>query len=337
MKASTLNPVYTVYIVTDSKKYDVTPAVIFRERVESENEIAQRITLELHNVEVEGVRLSGLLQPVNRVFVYADDGTKNDEVFRGFLWERNYKSSVDEQTLKVTAFDHLIYLQESEDTFYFSDNQNTRSRVETICRKWNVKLNYQYLSIPHSKLPASGRLYDILTSDIMDEAKRRIGRRYAIISDKDTMYVKTAGSNELIYKFVLGENVISASSSWTMQGVVTKVIVVGKSEEDEDREKVESTKYRNTQKYGTLQKIEQLDEEAGLSAAEENARHILDESSSPKWEYEIVAPDIPWIRKGDAVFIDAGDIRDRRLIVKTIRRSGDRKTSKMTMTMVDPT
>lgn len=334
MKASFLNPVYTVYIVAGTKKYNVTPAVSYMERVEAENEIAQRVNLELNNVQVDGVWLSSLLQPVNRVFVYADDGTKKDEVFRGFLWERNYKSSAIEQRLKVTAFDNLIYLQESEDTFYFTARKSTEEIISTICKEWGIKLEYSYYNITNGKLPLSGKLYDILTADILDETERHVGYYYSIISDKDTMYIRTAGSNVDTYRFVVGENVTSTSSTWTMEGVVTQVIVLGKAGEDE-REPVQFVLASNAEKYGTLQKIYRRDEETARHEAIGEAQGILAEHDHPKWEYEIVAPDVPWIRKGDAIYVNAGDINDRRLIVNTVRRSYDLKNSKMTLTMID--
>lgn len=334
MKASNLNPSYTVYIISASKKYNVTPAVCSLERVESEGEIAQRVNLELHNILVDGIWLSSILQPVNRVFIYADDGTKKDEVFRGFLWDRNYKSSTDEHRLKVTAFDNLIYLQESEDTFYFTARKSTEEIISTICKEWGIKLEYSYYNITNGKLPVSGKLYDILTTDILDETERQVGFYYSIISDKDTMIVRTAGSNVDTYKFVVGENISSTSSSWTMDGVITQIIIVGKADEDE-REPIELTESRNTEKYGTLQKIERRDEETELYEALGHAQTTLSEHSHPKWEYEIVAPDVPWIRKGDAIYVNAGDIKDRRLIVNAVRRSYDLKNSKMTLTLID--
>lgn len=334
MKATNLNPTYTVYIVSGTKKYNVTPAVSSMERVEAKGEIAQRVNLELHNVLVDGVWLSSILQPVNRVFVYADDGSKQDEVFRGFLWDRNYKSSTDAHRLKVTAFDNLIYLQESEDTFYFPPRKSTEEIISEICKEWGIKLEYTYYNVTNGKMPVTGKLYDILTTDILDETERQVGYYYSIISDKDTMIVRTAGSNVDTYKFVVGENVSSTSSTWTMEGVVTQVVVVGKADEDE-REPVELTQSRNTEKYGTLQKIHHRDEDTAYHEALGEAITTLIGNSNPKWEYEIIAPDVPWIRKGDAVFIDAGDITDRRLIVDTVRRTYDLKQSTMTLTLID--
>lgn len=329
-----MNPTYTAYIVSGSKKYDITPAIIAIDRIDAEGQIAQRVNLQLRNVMVEGSMLSSILQPVNRLFVYADDGTKNDEVFRGFLWDRTYKSSIREQSLKVTAYDHLIYLQESEDTFYFSHGKTTEEIVSSICEQWGIKLDYSYQNIVNGKMPLTGSLYDILTADVLDETRIRTGYHYSVISEKDTMLVRTAGTNEVTYKFEEKNNVSSATSSWTMEGVVTQIVLIGKADDD-DREKVEMVESRNVEKYGTLQKISRKDQDTNIWDAHAELRVSLMENSDPKHEYEITGPDIPWIRKGDGVYVDAGDINEKKLIVTAVNRSCDTKNANMTLTMVD--
>lgn len=330
----TLTPTYTVYIISDGKKYDVTPAIESLNRIDAEGQIAQRVNLQLTNAQVNGAHLSSILQPLNRVFIYANDGARQEEVFRGFLWDKNYKSSLTDHRLKVTAYDHLIYLQESEDVFFFSTGKSTEEIISHICQKWNIKLDYSYHNIVNGKLALSGRLYDMLTTDILDITKRQIGDYYSLISKKDTMIVRLAGDNTETYKFIAGENITSTTSYWTMEGVITQIVLVGKAD-DEGREPIDYVESRNAQKYGTLQKIQRRDENMDIWTAHAQVRLALMEHSEPTWEYEITAPDIPWIRKGDGMYIDAGDIVGRRLIVKAANRTSDNKTSKMTLTLVD--
>lgn len=329
-----MNPTYTVYIISGTKKYNVTPALVSLARIDAEGQIAQRVKIQLRNVQVDGIHLSSLLQPVNRVFIYADDGTQQDEVFRGFLWDRTYKSSISDHDLIVTAYDHLIYLQESEDTFYFSSGKSTEDVITSICRDWGIKLEYSYTNIANGKLPLTGKLYDILTTDILDVTKKQTGVPYALISEKDTMIVRTVGSNKKTYMFKAGKNVRSATSSWTMEGIITQVVVIGNANDDE-RTPVELVESLNVKKYGTLQKIQRKDKDLDIWSAHAEARYTLKDHSEPKWEYVLVCPDVPWIRKGDGVFVDAGDINERRLIVTAVNRTSDTKNAEMTLTMVD--
>lgn len=332
MNASLTTPLYTVYAISGNKRFNLTNALVLLDRSEAEGQIAQQVDLVLTNVMVDGSWLSGILQARNRVYVYANDGSKNEEVFRGFLWARNYKSSLSDHELKYTCYDNLIYFQESEDSLYFSSGKSTKDIMASICTKWGIQLRYSYRSITHAKMPLRGKLADIFTDDILDPVKKRTGKKYVIQGDRDAVFVKPVGANKTIYQFLAGKNVIQTTSGWTMEGVITKVIIVGKADDD-DREPIEATVSGKTSEYGTLQKIQKRDEDTSLADAKLEAKTTIDEHGTPKWEFEITAPDIPWIRKGDKVYVDAGDIVERHLIVTAANRTSDNKTSKMTLTL----
>lgn len=334
MAASKQKPVYSVYIISGGTKYNLTPALTSIDRADPKGQIAQKVNLQFANVEVQGSHISSILQPRSRVFVYADDGSKDGEVFRGYLWTRNYKSSLDERDLKYTCYDNLIYLQESEESLYFSSGQSSKAIVSSICSKWGINLSYSYESITHGKLPLRGNLYDILTEDILAPVRKRTKKKFVVLSDQDTMYVKPTGANTTIYQFLAGKNVTSTTSGWTMDGMITKVVIVGMANDD-GKEPIEATVSGDTSQYGTLQKIQDRDEDTTLSDAKLEAQYTIDENGTPKWEYEIVAPDVPWIRKGDKVYVHAGDIVQRNLIVASVDRKADNKRSQMTLTLED--
>ena len=335
MATSEINVSYSVYIISGSTKYNVTPVLDTLDRVDAEGQIAQQVILYIRNMQVNGSWFSDIFQARDRVFVYADDGSKEDEVFRGYLWGNSYSTSNDERILRLTAYDNLIYLQESEDSLYFSSGKSTKDVVSSICSKWGIPLSYSYSSITHSKLPLRGRLYDLLTSDILDLTKKRTGKKYVVLSDKDTMHVKPEGSNTTIYQFQAKKNVTKTSSGWTMNGVITQVVIVGKADED-DREPIEATVKGDTSKYGTLQKIQDRDDDTSLEDAKKDAQATIDEHGKPKGEHEIIGPDIPWIRKGDKVYSNAGDLGNRYLIVTSVDRTYTIKKCKMTLTLTDP-
>lgn len=333
MAATEQKPEYTVYIVSGSTKYNVTPAVMSQDRAEPDGQIAQRVTLQLANVKVGNELLSSLLKARDRVFIYANDGTKEDEVFRGYLWTRLRTDSLSNNELGYTCYDNLIYFQESEDSLYFSSGKSTKDIMSNICSKWGIKLQYAYESITHTKMPLRGSLADIFTADILDLVKKRTGKKYVIRSEKDTMVVQTVGSNTTIYHFIAGKNVTKTSSGWTMDGVITQVIVTGKADKN-DREPIEATVSGKTGEYGTLQKIQRRSEGTSLADAKIEAKNTINENGEPKWEYEITAPDIPWIRKGDKIYVSAGENVGYR-IIKEIDRTIDHKSREMTLTLED--
>lgn len=334
MTATKQNPTYTVYIVSGDTKYDVTPALVALDRTEKQGQMAQSLTIQLMNVRVGNDWLTSLINVRDRVLVYANDGERNEEVYRGYIWTRPYKSSSTDRALQLRCYDNLIYLQESQESLFYASGKSTKDVCASICEKWGVNLVYGYESITHSKLVLRGALSDIFTEDILDLVKKRTGKKYTILSDKDTMHIKTVGSNATVYHFIAGQNVIEASSECTMDGMITKVVILGKSDSDE-REPVEATVSGNTSKYGTLQKIVSRSENTSLADTKKEAQEEIDEKGTPKWEYKIVATDVPWIRKGDKVYVSAGDIVGY-LIVTGIDRTIDNRKKEMTMTLEKP-
>lgn len=334
MNASKENPVYSVYVVSGSTKYNVTDALESLDWDEPEKQIAAKATISLMNVKAGSNWLSTIIKPRDRVFIYANDGSKNEEVFRGYVWTRPYDRTVTDRTLQLMCYDNLIYFQESEESEYFSSGNSTKTVVSSICNKWGVQLSYNYESITHSKLVLRGTLADIFTSDILDLVKDRTGKKYVIRSVQDVMQVNTVGSNTTVYNIKTQENAISTKSIVTMDGMITRVKILGKADDD-DRKPVEATVNGNTSKYGTLQKLIDRDTNTSLADAKKEAQTIINLNGTPKYEYNIQAPDVPWIRKGDVVNVWAGDISNKKLIVKGISRTITRTEKKMDLTLED--
>jgi hypothetical protein len=118
-----------------------------------------------------------------------------------------------------------------------------------------------------------------------------------------------------------------------MSGMVTKVVILGKAD-DNDRRPVEATLTGKTSEYGTLQKIINRNENTSLADAKKEGNSILKEDGEPKWERRVEGPDIPWIRKGDKVYVSAGSLVGY-YIVKGIERDLSNKEKRMTLTMED--
>ena len=334
MKASVAHPQYTVYVISGNTKYDLTPAVNSIEFSDQEKQFSHRVYITLLNTQVNGTWLTGILSVCDRVYIYADDGTKNGEVFRGFIWSRPYKSSMETRSLTLTCYDNLIYFQESDESTFFQSGKTTKDVCTAICDSWGVKLNYTYESITHSKLALRGNLSDIFTTDILDLVKDRTGKKYVILSVEDVIQIRGVGTNSTIYSFIAGQNCIMTQSDETMDGVRTKVVILGKAD-DNDREPIEATVKGNTSKYGTIQKTINRDENTSLADAKQEAQSIIDKDGTPKYSYELKATDIPWIRKGDKVEVDAGDLSGY-YIVTGIMRTIDPKNKDMTLTLEKP-
>ena len=335
MKASKDDPIYTTYLISGGVKYHLSPAVAELELSDQKKELAKRATVTLVNTPVSGRWLSSLVKVRDRIFIYADDGERNEEVFRGWVWTRSYKSALKDRELTLKCYDNLVYFQESEESAYFSPGKATKDVLSTLCAKWGVKLDYTYASITHAKLVLRGKLSDIFTEDILDPVQDRTGKKYVILSEQDAMVVKETGTNSTVYAIKAGENAISTRTKCTMDDLVTKVVILGKAN-DNERRPVEATVSGDTGAYGTLQKLINRSTNTTLADAKKEAQSLLAENGNPTWEYDVKAVDIPWIRKGDKVLINAGDIANATLIVAGVERSISIKGKEMTLTLERP-
>ena len=335
MGASLNNPIYEVYIIIGNKKYNLTPAVTEIDMNDVEKQLSQSVSITVANVTVEGKTLNSILKVRQRVFIYADDGAKKDEVFRGWIWTRFLQATTDAEEIQLKCYDNLIYLQESEDSLYFASGKKTQDVMKTICKNWGISLNYSYSSITHSKLVLRGTLSDLFMSDILDLVRDKTGKRYVITSAKDVMYIKEQGQNTKIYDIKAGNNASGTRSEQTMDGMVTKVVILGKAD-DNDKKPVMATVTGDTSTYGTLQKLQDKKEDTSLADAKKEAQNTVKWKGLPAWEYEVKSVDIPWIRKGDLVNVKASGINGQ-FIVSGIDRNISNKAKEMVLTLRNKT
>ena len=331
MTASKENPAYTAYVVVGNTKYDISSATASIDISDGEKQVAKQVTIDLMNVKSGDQWLSTLIKPRSRLFLYANDGEKNEEVFRGFVWSIGSRWGTEDRDLRMRCYDNLIYFQESEESAYFSAGKSTKDVLESICSKWGVTLEYSYESITHSKLALRGTLTDIIMEDLLEPVRERTGTKYVLVSEKDVIKVRSYGQNTTVYKIEGSQNAISGSVTQDMDGMVTQVVILGKADDD-DRVPVEATVSGDTGTYGTLQKLMSRDENTTLAAAKEEAQTIINEKGKPGEVYEIEAPDIPWIRKGDKVSLNVGTISGK-FIAIAIDRTIENQQKKMTMTL----
>ena len=283
---------------------------------EPQNEIAQRCIVRLANTEVDGHLLSEMIAPLNMVFISANDGDRDEEVFRGFVWTDTYTNN-SEKTIQITAYDNLIYLMSSEDSRYYPTGSSSEWIITDICSAWGIDLIYTYDSITHKKLPMSGTIADMILS-VLEKVRLNTRKKYVVRSAVNVMYIKNVGENAMIYDIVRGYNAIQTSSTTTLKGTITSVGVLGERNDD-GYTPIDATYDGDTETWGTLRKLinsstyddsneKKSETDRTFESAEAEAQSILDEHGQPKVTFNVEGTDIPWIRKGDNVRVVAGDM-----------------------------
>ena len=338
MQASANNPIYTVYVLSNGTKYNITPAVESIDTSDQRRQFSNYVNITVANTTINGTQAASFFKVRDTLFIYANDGDREDEVFRGFIWTIQSKANLSEESFSIKAYDFLIYLQETECNEFYEDGGRTELIIRDICKNWGLdnRLKWQYSSKIHDQLVLRGTLSEEIQS-ILDEKSDSNGQEYVMLCDKGYLIIRFIGHNQTVYTLRAGDIITEASSECTMDGMTTKVVILGKAKNDE-KATVEATQTGDIEKYGTLQKNITLSDDKTLINAKGEATALLRKYGKPQWEYEITARDIPWIRKGDKINISAANITGA-FFVEGIDRTitNKRKEMSLTLTKYDPT
>lgn len=318
---------YRLMVITEkNKQYDITGYIQNLGWEENENEIAARISFTARNDKTSKGRLSSLVKPGCLVGVFAKVGKKDREVARGYVENWNQQLQNRGNNLKCTCYDILYNLQKSQDNKYFASGTGTKSIITGIFKEWQIPTTtYSGPNVAHGKLKYNNSYISDMLLDVLDDAHKKGAGRYIVRMDKGYADVVEKGSNGTVYVFK-ADITESVGASINTSGLITRVKVVGKADDD-GKSSVEATLNGKTE-YGVRQRIYTRGSDESLENAKSSAQEILKEDGEIKREISLQAPDVPFIRRGDLVYIFAG-VKEAYYFVKSIRH--DCETSSMTM------
>ena len=311
--------VYTVKAFLPSGKIvDITSILTNLSWSESEGELAQKATLTMANTITSMGYVNEFLKLCVHIYIYANE----EEIMRGIVWDFDYSSSLQKE-INITVYDKMIYAQKSKDNSYYSAGLSTNRIVADICKKWGIPLKYWWSNHTHPKTLYKNQAVSEHIISTLDEAAKKLGKTYVAAMSEDVLYIFKKGTNPDVYVFKATENTTSTTSRITMDDLVTKVIVTGK-EDKENRAPIVSVKTGNTE-YGILQEIVSMSDNDKLADAQKEAQEILNERGKPKEDMSISSVDVPFIRKGHKIRVDAGSLSDY-FFVKSITHQANAKT-----------
>jgi len=287
-------------LLPSGKRIDLSSLLADLSWEENAGELAQRAIITMANTKTKDGYVNNLLSLCVNVFIYANGA----EVMRGIVWESDFQSGKKDM-ITITIYDKMIYLQNSEENSYFAAGGSTENIISTICKRWGIDLSYTWKSFTHPKVIYSGQSISEEIIQTLDEAARKLGKTYVASMDKDVLNVSTKGMNAAVYIFD-AKTAISAQNKMTLDGLVTQVVVVG-TEDDLGRTPIISTLQGKTE-FGILQKIVSASSNDKIADAKAEAQKILDDKGKPDDQITVEAPDVPTIRKGHKIKVNAGNL-----------------------------
>ena len=263
-------------------------------------ELSQRASITLANTKTEIGYLSDAMKLLTKIFIYANQ----QEVFQGVIWEWEYTSALKKE-LSFVAYNEIIKATQNKDFCYYTAGKSTQTIVSDICKKWGFDLKYEWESHTHPLVRYDNINVSEQILNTLDEAKRKLGKKYAIYMEQNTLHIKGYGKNKDVYYFH-GNNIMSTNNKLSLSQLVTTVYIIGK-EVKEGRPSVEHSELGET-KYGAMQEYLVRGGDFSLAEAKAAAKTILSERGKPKETISIAAPDLPLLKKGDKVNIVAGNL-----------------------------
>lgn len=321
---------YTVYLITESGvQYNLDKAVTSLAWEEQEGQLAQKATLTIAaECEVDGESIRAILKLNRTVRIFGNWGAGNQKLFEGFLWEWNYQHG-QQKNLSITAYDPMIRLQQSKDHKYFSAGMNTKAIIGSICGDLGVSVDYKWAhTITHEKKVFQANAISDMITELLEEVKKQKDSPYIALYRDGKLEINAYGTNTDMYKFG-GTETISTTDKLSMNNLVTRVKVLGKADDD-GRSSVDAVIDGNLD-FGILQEIVTRDSDKDLGTAKAEAQTILSERGKPEESIMVTAPDLPFMRKGDAVEMAAGNLSG---IFYVLGVSHNATTRQMTMTLM---
>ena len=244
-------------------------------------------------------------------------------------------NSVEESSqndLKCTCYDELYKLQKSQDNRYYPSGTGTKSAIEEIFNDWEIlQGDYKGPNASHGKTVCNNKYLSDIILEFLDDAVKKGEKKCMIQAAKGYTSVIPWGSNKTVYVFCV-ENTQSFSKNISTENLITRVKVVGQADK-QGKHSVEAT-LNGAVQYGIRQRIYTRGKEETLSDANLAAQKILEDEGKIEKKMAVQAPDVPFIRKGDLVYI-ISSITSSYYYVKSIQHNAESYNMSMDLEYVE--
>lgn len=299
---------------------------------ENEKEISMRLSFTVRNHETAKGYLSSLIKPGCLIGIFATDGVISEEVARGYVENWNQVEKNSENSLKCTCYDELYKLQKSQDNRYYPSGTGTKSAIQGIFNDWEIlQGDYKGPNASHGKTVCNNKYLSDIILEFLDDAAKKGEKKCIIQAAKGYTSVIPWGSNETVYVFRV-ENTQSFSKNISTENLITRVKVVGQADK-EGKHSVEATLNGEIQ-YGVRQRIYTRGKDETLSDANLAAQKIIEDEGKIEKKMAVQAPDVPFIRKGDLVYI-ISSITSSYYYVKSIQHNAESYNMSMDLEYVE--
>lgn len=190
--------------------------------------------------------------------------------FEGVIWD--ISTNKQSRKINITAKERTVYLEESEDEYYWSEGQTALQRMMVIASDWGIPVGYvDDTQKGLAKALRKENLYGMIKKDLKETAQKG-GSLYRVRMDEKLELIEL-GTNENIP--ILDSIIDEIEYKNSLDGTVTQVKVLGKKEKEETKSPIIGTFKQGTDDYGTIQKIVQDEKVDDYAKASDKANTLF--------------------------------------------------------------
>lgn len=295
--------IYREYaLLPDGKRLNITGAVTAAGWSEGEGEISKRLSMTVANTAFGGKPLSSTIVPNTIVIITADAGGGEKEVARGYVTEWGPTRSSGGKSLTLAAYDELFNLQQSQDDRYLPAGTGTKSAITAVFNDWGIPVGeYKGPDAVHAKTLFKAQYLSDIILALLDDAEKHGSDHYVIGAEAGKAFVRPLGDNKDIYHLSEDTNTTTTSDKISTASLVTRVKVMGL--ENKDGKAAPEAIVDGLTEYGIRQRIYNRSADDTLDTAKAAAQAIIDDQGKPDRSSTVVAPDVPFLHKGDKVHL----------------------------------
>ncbi len=265
---------------------------------EAKGQLSMKATFTARNDKTGDKFLSDIVKPGMVFIVLATLGGETREVFRGKIEVWNPVSNGDNDTLKCTAYDDLFPLQKSQDNYTVKKNTRAGKALRKFFKEWDLTIGrYEGPTVKLKKMIFQSKTVADIANGILQKAYDMGDDKCFMRAEDGVIDILPYCDNYDIYFF--GEDIASEiDERQSTENLVTRVKIM-----DKENKKMKA-KVDGLTEYGIRQKMKVMQQDEKLQDAKTEAQQIIDEQGKPERSITVKSPDLPFLRKGDAVYID---------------------------------
>lgn len=316
----------------NGEAFDIDDALENLSWEEYDSQLAVRFTASLKNAKAEnGKRAMHLCSNGVRIRMKAGIGDDKRNCFEGIIFRNHTANDRGIGRHEFIAYDPLYPLIQSDDDRYYPAGKTATDIIEDICRDYSVPHDLSHGPTEKlSKKAFKGRRVAEMCAAALHETRKKGGGSWMLQAEEGKAVLNEHGKNKDVYYFATDE-IQMQDVDRSIEDLITVVKIVGRSK---DGTRILATARAGdlVRDYGTIQRLVDRSSYNKPAGAEKAAKQLIEDQAREQKTRTVVAPDIPWMRRGWKAHVESGTMNGFYIAKSVIH---DPRTKTMTMTFVD--